>query len=358
MAGPAAPAGGNGDNSVRVTAGMLEPAQEPGARVLEDLEALAAAVEGQAQAPEDLRSIGRRAIEIRDDLRFLLAANDRDYVYYLEQRGRGVFLRASPINVSTLVRTLLLDRFAAAVLTSATLTVDGRFDFFQQRLGLEEAETLVVESPFRPRDQAVLYLPKVMPEPREALFAERVGAEILELLEITSGRAFLLFTSYATMDKVRAILDQRSAWKLFVQGEGSKAALVDSFKSTPAAALLGTTSFWHGVDVPGEALSLVVIDKLPFDVPGEPLIAARIERIREDGGDPFRDYQVPLAVLELKQGLGRLLRTRSDRGILAVLDPRLVSRSYGRRFLASLPAYRIVHDLESCRKFFRGEIPT
>jgi ATP-dependent DNA helicase DinG len=304
-------------------------------------------------------ALAERAEEIRDAVATVLHRRDSSFVYGIELRGRGhVHLSALPIDVARPLRESLFDHLRAGVLTSATLTVDGRFDFFQQRLGLEEAETLVVESPFRPRDQAVLYLPKVMPEPREALFAERVGAEILELLEITSGRAFLLFTSYATMDKVRAILDQRSAWKLFVQGEGSKAALVDSFKSTPAAALLGTTSFWHGVDVPGEALSLVVIDKLPFDVPGEPLIAARIERIREDGGDPFRDYQVPLAVLELKQGLGRLLRTRSDRGILAVLDPRLVSRSYGRRFLASLPAYRIVHDLESCRKFFRGEIPT
>ena len=147
-------------------------------------------------------------------------------------------------------------------------------------------------------------------------------------------------------------LEREGRWALFVQGEGSKAALVERFQSTPEAVLLGTASFWHGVDVPGEALSLVVIDKLPFDVPNDPLVAARIDRIREDGGSPFDEYQLPLAVLELKQGVGRLLRRKTDRGIVAVLDPRLTTKGYGRTFLKSLPAYPIVRDAEACAAFF------
>jgi ATP-dependent DNA helicase DinG len=174
------------------------------------------------------------------------------------------------------------------------------------------------------------------------------------LLEITEGRAFLLFTSYAVLTRAREALADEGRWQLFVQGEGSRTALLDGFRTARAGVLLGTSSFWQGVDVPGDALSLVVIDKLPFDVPGDPLVAARIEAIRRDGGDPFREYQTPLAVLQLKQGLGRLLRKRTDRGILAVLDPRLTSRTYGATFLRSLPPYRVVRDVESCARFFQG----
>jgi len=181
--------------------------------------------------------------------------------------------------------------------------------------------------------------------------------EIEGLLDITEGRAFLLFTSYAALERVREALAGLGRWRLFVQGEGSKAALVEEFRTAERAVLLGTTSFWHGVDVPGEALSLVVVDKLPFDVPSDPLIAARIERIRRGGGNPFIDYQTPLAVLELKQGLGRLLRSRSDRGLLAVLDPRLTTRRYGRTFLRSLPPWPVVRDLAEARAFFRAGRP-
>jgi ATP-dependent DNA helicase DinG len=192
-----------------------------------------------------------------------------------------------------------------------------------------------------------------MPEPREPAFFPRAVEEIEALLGITGGRAFLLFTSHAALGKARHALEARGGYRLFVQGEGSKAALVEGFKTTPRAVLLGTSSFWHGVDVPGEALSLVVIDKLPFDVPSDPIVAARIERIREDEGNPFAEYQTPMAVLDLKQGLGRLLRSRGDRGILAVLDPRLTTKGYGKTFLASLPPYPVVRTREQAAAFFR-----
>src|SRR6185436_9457520 len=269
--------------------------------------------------------------------------------------GERVASRAADVKeaLTFLLQQNLFDRLHACVVTSATLAVEDSFDFFQTRLGLEGVEALAVPSSFDHESQAVLYLPHGMPEPRERDFAKHAIQQIQDLLRITEGRAFLLFTSYAMMEKVRDALVRNRRWNLFVQGDGSKAALVERFRETDSAVLLGTTSFWHGVDVPGEALSLVVIDKLPFDVPSDPLVAARINRIREEGGNPFADYQTPLAVLELKQGLGRLLRSSTDRGILAVLDPRITTKPYGKTFLASLPPYRVVRDIEACKAFWK-----
>jgi len=305
-------------------------------------------------AEEGADSLPRRAEDLRDAMAQVLHREDPSFVYGMELRGRAtVVLTAAPIDVADLLRARLFDELHAVVLTSATLAVEGEFDFFRSRLGLENSETRIVDSSFDYPTQAVLYLPGRMPEPSHADFIPRAVEEITALLETTSGRAFLLFTSYANMERVHDELERIGRWPLFLQGQGSKPALVESFRNTPGAVLLGTTSFWHGVDVPGEALSLVVVDKLPFDVPSDPLIAARIERIREQGGNPFVEYQVPLAVLELKQGLGRLLRSREDRGILAVLDPRLTSRRYGKTFLESLPPYSVTRTLDACADFFR-----
>ncbi len=320
------------------------------AEALREVGGGASALEG-----EEAGALSDRASEIGEAFELVLRRDDPDHVYGVEGRGRaGVVLSASPIDVSALLRERLFESLRAAVLTSATLAVEGRFEFFRSRLGLESADTLVVGSPFDPAGQAVLYLPSAIPEPRDPAFVPRAVEEIRNLLAVTGGRAFLLFTSYANLERVRAALEEDGSWNLIVQGEGSKVALVEKFKRTERAVLLGTTSFWHGVDVQGEALSLVVIDKLPFEVPDDPLVAARIERIRDRGGNPFAEYQVPIAVLELKQGLGRLLRSRSDRGVLAVLDPRLVTKAYGRTFLDSVPPYRRVRTLEECRAFFSG----
>jgi ATP-dependent DNA helicase DinG len=327
--------------------------EAPWAVLAEALDDVARQADGRGDGPERLPE---RARELRAALGQVLQRDDPGFVYGLERRGRGnVVLSAAPIDVSELLRTRLFDSLHAAVLTSATLAVQGKFDFFRERLGLAGAEERIVPSSFDYAGQALLYVPRNMPEPRNPGFLARSVTEILRLLEITNGRAFLLFTSYANLTGVRDELARRGRFKLLVQGEGSKVALVETFKTTPGAVLLGTTSFWHGVDVRGPALSLVVIDKLPFDVPRDPLVAARIERIRERNGNPFMEYQVPLAVLELKQGLGRLIRSREDRGILAVLDPRLIDRRYGRAFLESLPAYPVVRDVEPCARFFAAQ---
>jgi len=302
----------------------------------------------------DNEAIETRAEALKDALVTVLRRDVSGYVYGMEGRGRGnVILSAAPIDVGPLLQESLFERLHACVLTSATLSVGTSFDFFRKRLGLTNASGLIVESPFDHARQAVLYLPKRMPEPREPAFFARAMDEIEALLDITEGRAFLLFTSHAALSRARAHLGALGRFPLFVQGEGSKVALLQEFKTTPRAVLLGTNSFWHGVDVPGEALSLVVIDKLPFDVPSDPLIAARIERIRENEGNPFAEYQTPMAVLDLKQGLGRLLRSQGDRGILAVLDPRLTTKGYGKTFLASLPPYPIVREREAAATFFR-----
>lgn len=354
---PAGAQASGSEERVRVTAEDLDAAQEPGLRLLEALDGVEAAVVLAGNAAGDLASIGRRAAEIRDDLRFLLAANDRDYVYVVERRGRGAFLRASPINVASLVRHHLIDRFEAAVLTSATLAVEGSFSYVRGRLGLERCEEILLASEFDFTTQALLYLPASMPSPKTADFPAAVAAEVAEILRRTSGRAFVLFTSYAVLRAVHAGIQGVLEYPVLVQGSAPRSALLAQFRSTPHAVLLATSSFWQGVDVVGEALSCVIVDRLPFASPGDPVIAARMEAIAARGGDPFSDFQVPLAILTLLQGLGRLIRHRQDRGVLAVLDPRLRTMGYGRRFLGSLPAAPVTSDLADVGRFFAPAPP-
>jgi len=237
------------------------------------------------------------------------------------------------------------------VLTSATLAVDGGFTYVKDRLGIEPSDELRLASPFRYERQAVLYVPRGMPEPQAPAFVDRAAEEIVQLLELSRGRAFVLFTSYANMNAVAERIAGRVEFPLLIQGEAPKQQLLDAFRRTPHAVLLATASFWQGVDVAGEQLSCVIVDKLPFASPGDPVVSARIDRLRSRGANPFAEYQVPVAVLMLKQGLGRLIRSAADRGILAVLDSRLLSKGYGRRFLESLPPARLVHDLDAVARF-------
>jgi ATP-dependent DNA helicase DinG len=343
------------ESRVRIRPKDLVSVSEDGAALISALEALQADVALAKDVPEDVLALGRRAGEIKDDLRFLLRADDTGFVYFLETRGRGVFLRASPIDVSATVRELLLDRMDATILTSATLTVDGAFDYVKGRLGIGRCTELKLDSEFDYARQAILYLPPRLPDPRQSNFVAAAAREIVSILKLTSGRAFVLFTSYANLREVHRLASSELEYPILVQGSAPRSALLREFKATPHAVLLATSSFWQGVDVVGEALSCVIIDKLPFASPGDPITAARVEAITARGGSAFGDYQIPLAILALRQGLGRLLRHRQDRGVLAVLDPRLKTMAYGRRFLASLPPAPVTQDLFDIARFFGAD---
>jgi ATP-dependent DNA helicase DinG len=237
-------------------------------------------------------------------------------------------------------------------LTSATLTVDGTFEYFRSRLGIRTAAEIRLPSEFDFARQAILYLPPRMPDPRSADFSMAAGRQVIEILKRTRGRAFVLFTSYATLREVQALAEMAVEYPILVQGTAPRSQLLRQFRATPNAVLLATSSFWQGIDVVGEALSCVIVDKLPFASPGDPITSARIDAIRARGGEPFDEYQVPLAILTLQQGLGRLIRHRRDRGVLAVLDPRLRTKGYGRRFIASLPPSPVIHELDEIDEFF------
>ena len=323
----------------------------PGAR---EGEAQSNGSDARVEAAEELRSIARRAGEMRDELRFLLRASDPDYVYYLETRGRGLFLRASPIEVSGIVRAQVFDRFQAVVLTSATLSVAGSFEYVRERLGVHPADEVRLPSEFDYSQQAILYLPPHMPDPRSSSFAEAAARQIVAILERTRGRAFVLFTSYAMLRAVQDVVERALPFPILVQGSAPRSLLLQQFRTTPNAVLLATSSFWQGVDVVGEALSCVIVDKLPFASPADPVTSARMDAIIRRGGEPFWEYQVPLAILTLQQGLGRLIRHRQDRGVLSVLDPRLRTKAYGQAFLDALPPAPRTSNVEDIRQFFAG----
>jgi ATP-dependent DNA helicase DinG len=300
-------------------------------------------------------SVVRRIRQVRFDLDFIVKQADRNFVYWLERRGRGIFLQASPVDVSGLLQEKLFDKVETCILTSATLSTNGSFNFIRDRLGLGAAQTntLVAQSSFDYEKQALVYLPKSMPDPRSPEFTPMAATEIVRILQATQGRAFVLCTSTSSMNALFELVSSRIGYPCFLQGTMSKTGILERFRGTPNAVLFATSSFWQGVDVQGEQLSCVIIDKLPFAVPTDPIVAARSKFIDDNGGRAFFDYSVPQAVISLKQGIGRLIRSSTDRGVIAILDPRLRTKPYGRDFLNSLPRMRITSDLNDVDDLFR-----
>jgi ATP-dependent DNA helicase DinG len=351
----------------------------------QSLTRLAGELEGLVQKPEEIFNFVRRTQEIQAQLGFAMESDDRNTVFWIERRGgrsgnreghgfsragkrgestwasapegvvrhhQNVFLQATPIHVGPILRECLWSKLECAVLTSATLAVGGKFEYIRQRLGLEHARESVLPSHFDYPNQALLYVPPDMPDPRTPQFAAKAADQIRKLLEITRGRAFVLFTSYAQMNEVYQRLLGEVEFPMLRQGDAPKSALLEEFRLTPNAVLFATSSFWQGVDVQGEQLSCVIIDRLPFAVPSDPVVAARVKAIDADGGNAFFQYQVPAAVITLKQGFGRLIRSLHDRGLLVLLDNRILKKQYGRVFVESLPNYKRTTEMRVAEEFF------
>jgi ATP-dependent DNA helicase DinG len=301
-------------------------------------------------------NMARRSGELQSELEVFKEGNPDNYVSWIDRKGRGVFLEACPIDVAPLLEESLFDKVPTCILTSATLTVGGSTNYIRNRLGLRNAESETLSTEFDFQKQAALYIPRNLPDYRHQGYVRKAADEIKKIVEVSEGRAFVLFTSYQQMQACYQVVADELPYPTLLQGRTSRSRLLEEFHRKNNAVLFATSSFWQGIDVPGEALSCVIIDKLPFQVPSDPLVQARIRQIEEEGGNAFADYQVPAAILKLKQGFGRLIRARTDRGILAILDSRLRTRGYGKLFMKSLPDYAIVDHVEGLRHFLDGEV--
>ena len=320
-------------------------------RLKATLQKLYFSLQRQGHRPPEADALIRRLEQLLTSLEEVFDKHDPNSVYWLERRGRGVFLNLRPIDVSSILQENLFARTDTTILTSATLTTNSNFEYLKERLGVPEPTELIVPSEFDFSQQAILYLPRDFPEPRAPHYLDQFLEEVGQILSMTEGHAFLLFTSFQQMNRVYEALSKTTAYPWLRQGDRPKSQLLQAFKETPHAVLLATSSFWQGVDVQGDSLRAVVIDKLPFQVPTEPVVAARIERLEKQGVNSFLRYSVPEAIITLRQGLGRLIRSRQDRGVLAIFDSRLRTRSYGQLFLQSLPNCPVTDNMNVIEQF-------
>ncbi len=340
-----------GDRLIRAVAphaGRTRLREPPAELGLVLIDALAGVAETLAGGGEELDALGRRALAIADTVDACLEPGDLERVVWAEPDA----VAWAPVEVAGELRRLLWGEGPTAILVSATLATAGRFGFVKHRLGLEEADELAVGSPYDFREQSLLYVPRTMPDPRTDGAIERVAEEVVALCSLSQGRALVLTTSYRALDELAERVRPRLPYRVLAQGDAPRERLLEDFRSDVDSVLIATSTFWQGIDVQGQALSLLVIDKLPFSAPGDPLYEARCERVDADGGDWFREYALPSAVLQLRQGFGRLIRGHADRGVVAILDPRLRTRAYGRAFLSSLPPCPVVEDRAAVADFF------
>jgi ATP-dependent DNA helicase DinG len=316
------------------------------------LAALAEALNPLAERGRALAAAHRRARELGERLAILGDSSSQQSVRWLESGSHGLRWHASPLEVAEPFARWVREQGGAWILTSATLAVGGRIEPFAERLGLDEARMRIWESPFDFAHQTLCYLPRGLPEPRDPGYSSAFVDKIVPVLRASQGRAFVLFTSHRALQRCAEQLQQRLDYAFLVQGSAPRDELLRRFRATPGAVLLGTASFWEGVDVRGEALSCVIIDKLPFAPPDDPINAARGRAMKEAGRDPFMQHQLPQAVIALKQGVGRLIRDADDRGVVVLCDPRLLSKAYGRVFMDSLPAMPMSREIDDVVRFF------
>lgn len=326
--------------------------QEAGDVLLEALCELDAFLGTQAKASRGMEACARRASEQVDCLSAFLKGGQVNRVYWFETFKRSAALHSTPLSVAAQLRAQREKNPCSWVLTSATLSVGERFEHIQHRLGLDNADTLRLESPFDFKRQAVFYVPENLPEPNDPSYTRALTQAMIPVINMAKGRTFFLFTSHRALREAAELLRNQIDFPLLVQGESGRRELLDTFREKGNAVLLGTSSFWEGIDVRGDALSCVIIDKLPFGSPGDPVAAARIEHINKNGGNAFRDYQLPQAVLALRQGAGRLIRDPQDTGLLVIADQRLINRSYGKLFIKSLPNMTRTRKQDVVKRFF------
>lgn len=318
------------------------------------LDSLNRQLESIALADESWEGLKRRGLELGDNLALTTTDMNSSSVYWCERREKTITLAASPIEVASDFRDHLYSQVNSIIFTSATLTTGRKFDYMFKRFGLDnDTETMSLSSPFDYAERTKLYIPpNDFPEPNAAGYSRAVQEQSLQIIKASKGRALLLFTSLYAMREMRSFLADTLPYSILMQGDAPKSQLLETFQKKSDSILLAVASFWEGVNVPGESLSCVIIDKLPFEVPSDPVIKARVNRIQEEGGKPFFDFQVPRAILALRQGVGRLMRATTDQGLLAVMDIRLYSKGYGRQFLKSMPASPIIRTMAEVKEFF------